>query len=156
MKLTGEVGLFQWRRGCPGRGVREEQGRGNGGQVRMGRGQASGQHSGPLMPGSPGERKFGQERRFRLPGTLSLGAPDRTKPSISWCKSPPDRRSPCLFLFKERGRPISLPGAYVFCFLIFQSSDCTAFYHSVSSSQQEEPFPLLLDPRLGRNWGQLL
>ena len=149
--------LFQWRRGRPGRGVREEQGRGNGGQVWMGRGQASSQHSGPLLPGGPGEGKSGQERRFRLPGTLSLGAPDRAKPPISWCKSPPDRRSPCLFLFKERGRPISLPGAYLFCFLIFQSSDCMAFYRLVSSSQQEEePFPLLLDPRLGRNWGPWL
>lgn len=68
----------------------------------MGRGQASGQHSGPLLPDGPGGRKSGQERRFRLPGNLSLGAPDRTKPSISWCTSPPDRRSPCLFLFKER------------------------------------------------------
>ena len=83
---------------------------------------------------------------WREHSVLPSGTPYRPKPPISWCKSPPDRRSPCLFLFKERGRPISLPGAYLFCFLIFQSSDLTAFYCSApSSQQQEEPFPLLLD-----------
>ena len=109
----------------------------------MGKGQAGDQHSGTRLPGAPGEGKSGLERRF---SPLPSGTPYRPKPPISWCKSPPDRRSPCLFLFKERGRPISLPGAYLFCFLIFQSSDLTAFYCSApSSQQQEEPFPLLLD-----------
>lgn len=83
---------------------------------------------------------------WREDSVLPSGTPYRAKPPISWCKSPPDRRALCLFLFKERGRPISLPGAYRFCVLIFQSSDLTAFYCSApSSQQQEEPFPLLLD-----------
>lgn len=83
---------------------------------------------------------------WREDPVLPSGTPYRAKPPISWCKSPPDRRALCLFLFKERGRPISLPGAYRFCVLIFQSSDLTAFYCSApSSQQQEEPFPLLLD-----------
>lgn len=69
--------------------------------------------------------------------------------------SSPDRRAPCLFLFKERGRPTSLPRAYLCCFLIFQSSDFTAlcvcvcvFGSNKVPQQQEEPFPLP-DPQLG-------
>lgn len=112
----------------------------------MGKGQAGDQHSISLLPGGPGEGKSGLERRFRLTGILPSGTPHRAKPPISWCKSPPDRRSPCLFLFKEQGRPISLPGAYLFCFLIFQFSDLTAFYCSAPSSQQQKKsFCLLLD-----------
>lgn len=81
-------------------------------------------------------------------------APDGATSPISWHGSPPDRRAPCLFLFKERGRPISLPRAYLFCFLIFQSSDFTAFFHLASSSQQEELFPLLFKPQLRKDRGR--
>lgn len=136
------MSLFQWSRG-----------RGKGRQGMDGEG--TGRWPADRVPAAwwPQRRKEWAGEKIQPPWHPLPVAPDGAKPPISWLGSPPDRHSPCLFLFKEQGRPISLPRAYLFCFLIFQSSDFTAFFRLASSSQQEELFPLLLIPRLGKNWG---
>lgn len=141
--------MFQWRRGQLGRrgaGVRKEWDRGDGRQVWVRRGEAGSQPSGPLLPGGPEERR-------KVWAGEKIQALGEAMPPIPWHQLPPNRCSPCLFLFKEQGRPISLLRAYLSCFLIFQSSDFIAFFCCLAPSpqQQEEPFPLLLDPLLGKH-----
>lgn len=72
---------------------------------------------GPLLHCSTKERPArGFPERFPQDQTI-----------CSLCKSLAVRHSPCLFLFKEGGRPISLPRVHLFHFLIFQSSGFMAF-----------------------------
>lgn len=115
------LGLFPCRRGQLGRegaSVRKEWDRGREDRVCV--------------------RRVGQAASRVGPCCLVL-----QKENLGWredlfpASSPWDRRAPCLFLFKERGRPTSLPRAYLCCFLIFQSSDFMAL--CVYLAQQGSP-----------------
>lgn len=110
----------------------------------MGKGQAGDQHSDPAAWWSR-RRKVWAGEKILSSLRDSFTGPSHLFPGVS----PPDRRALCLFLFKERGRPISLPGAYrSLCVLIFQSSDLTAFYRSSPSPNSKRSHSLLLDQLL--------